>query len=210
METAPKRSGGRITWTTDLWYLIGYAYRLQPNRISGPIPGSDHIYQLSVKTAPDATDDQVRRMFQSLLADRFQMRSHRVTKDAERYVLSLGKGGLKMREAKPDDTPSDLDGRVASTLEAPGIGKITGRRVSISQLSDSLQRILDAFVVDETGLAATYDFSFRYARDDRVTDSDVPSLPVAMQRELGLKLEKRKGPVEMLVVDHIDEKPVEN
>ena len=65
-------------------------------------------------------------------------------------------------------------------------------------------------VVDETGLKGSYDFSIRYARPDPVGNTDELTLFAALLRELGLRLEKGKGPVETLVVDHIEVKPTEN
>jgi uncharacterized protein (TIGR03435 family) len=71
---------------------------------------------------------------------------------------------------------------------------------------------LTAPVVDRTGLTGTYDVNVRYIPDSRKLDPDVPPGPTfeqALQEELGLKLEKGKGKVEVLVIDHL-EKPSEN
>jgi uncharacterized protein (TIGR03435 family) len=223
-ETAPKRSGGRITWTTDLWYLIGYAYRLQPYRISGPIPGSDSqfVYRVDATTAAAATDDQVRLMLQSLLADRFKMVAHRVTKDVDGYRLSIAKGGLRIREAKAGDQPPPLpegfgkaadaaamEGRLVAHMPTAGMVEIAGRGVSMAQFAEALQRQLGAAVWDETGLTGKYYFELRYAREHAPAGADAPPIDAAIP-ELGLKLEKHKGPVEMLVVDSIEKKPTEN
>jgi uncharacterized protein (TIGR03435 family) len=226
IETSPKRSGGRFTWTTDLGYLIGYAYRMQPFRISGPIPASDSefVYRVDATTAPAATDDQVRLMLQSLLVDRFKMVAHRVTKDVEGYSLSIGKGGLKIQEARAEDQPAPLpewwrkgsvdpaavEGRVVAHGVEAGVVAITGRRVSMLQFCEALQRLLDKPVWDDTGLNGKYYFAFRYAQDDAPADADASPLSAAVQQDLGLKIEKHKGPMEMLVVDSIEKKPTEN
>jgi uncharacterized protein (TIGR03435 family) len=222
LEIAPKRVGGRITWTTDLWFLIGYAYSLPRYRISGPIPGSDHIYQFEAKTSADTTDDQVRLMFQSLLAERFKMTAHRVTKDGDGYLLSIGKGGLKIKEVKPGDppppmpewfskvAPAQLEGKVVSTAPQTGIVAITARRVAMSKVSDALGRLLQTPVLDETGLKGEYYFALRYAREDAPADVDALPLFETVQRDLGLKLERHKGPIEVLVVDRIERIPTGN
>jgi uncharacterized protein (TIGR03435 family) len=70
-STRPDHSLGRIRWTTQLAYLIGYAYRLDFSRVSGPHLGS--VYAVEATFDPRTTEDQVRLMFQSLLADRFRM-----------------------------------------------------------------------------------------------------------------------------------------
>src|SRR5215467_10013663 len=72
LQTRPSRNGGRVTWTTDLWYLIGYAYKLQPYRMSGAIPGSAYIYSVEATLDPAASEDDVRLMFQALLKGRFK------------------------------------------------------------------------------------------------------------------------------------------
>ena len=223
LVVTPKRSGGRITWTTDLTYILGYAYHLQPWRMLGPIPGSDHIYSVEATTSPDATDEQVRLMFQSLLIDRFQMKVHRETKDVEGYALTVARSGLKIQEARDGSEPAPLpewfhgrpgdaaamEGHVAATLPSAGVVAITGRRVTMLQVCESLQRVLGGAVVDHTNLEAKYYFAFQFAQNDNAPDNSAPALSVAL-RDLGLKLDKYKGPVEMLVVDHIEKTPTGN
>jgi len=218
----PDRSGGRIRWTTDLRYVLEYAYHMQIWRISGPVPGSTSIYDFDVVTSPDATDDQVRLMFQSLLMDRFKMVAHRVTNEVEGFAITVAKGGPKMQEAKDGELPplpdwihtgpgdrASMEGYVLSTLEGPGIANLTGRRVTMLQFSEALQRVLQVAVLDDTGLTGKYYFGFQYATDTAAPEVTLPDLFSAV-KALGLKLEKHKGPVEMLVVDHIEKIPTEN
>ena len=98
IQISPQRSGGRISWTTFLNIVLAYAERLQTWQISGPIPQDVFVFQ--VETTPDATDEQVRQMFRALLADRFRMTAHRVTKDLDGFALTLAKSGIKIKEAK--------------------------------------------------------------------------------------------------------------
>jgi uncharacterized protein (TIGR03435 family) len=224
LQVFPQRTGGRITWTTDLHYLVGYAYHLQDWRISGTLPGSDCIYAVDATMAPAATDDQVRLMFQSLLADRFKMVAHRVTKEVDGYALTVGKNGPKIKEARAEEKPAalpewfqkqgdiaaQLEGKVVATIPKAGVGAITGRRASMLQLTEALQRVLRLPVLDETGLPGNYYFALEFAKEDHTADVDVPPLSAAIQESLGLRLEKHKGPVEMLVVDHIEKTPTEN
>jgi bla regulator protein BlaR1 len=224
LQIAPQRSGGRITWTTDLHYLVGYAYHLQDWRISGALPGSDYIFAVDATTAPAATEDQIRLMLQSLLADRFKMAAHRVTKEVEGYALTVGRNGAKIKEARAEEKPAalpewfqkqgdiaaQLEGKVVATIPKAGIGTITGRRASMLQLTEALQRVLRVSVLDQTGLSGNYYFAFEFAQEDHPADVEAPPLFAAIQESLGLKLEKHKGPVEMLVVDHIEKTPTEN
>jgi uncharacterized protein (TIGR03435 family) len=221
----PERSGGRLSWTTDLTSLISYAYDLPIWRISGQIPGSQYSYQLIGSTSADATTAQIREMLQTLLAERFQMQSHRVTKEQEGYALMLAGSGVKLKAAKDGDpapampewfakfTPvgaAGMEGKIVATAEGPGVGAITRRRVTMGQLAGSLENVLRTFVTDNTRLPGKYYIGFKYAQNAAPDNTDLPQLLPALQESVGLKLEKRKGPVEMLVVDHLDKAPAEN
>jgi uncharacterized protein (TIGR03435 family) len=189
--------------------------------VSGRNCGS--TYSVEATFDPAATDDQVRLMVQSLLRDRFKMRSHRVTTEADGYALVIGKGGLKIREAKVADEPPNMpewvkdaspalkaESFISATIPEAGVIAITGRRVSMSQLAETLQRSISMPVWDRTGLSGNYYFAFRYTEFlSADTATDAPSLATALQESLGLKLEKTKGPVEGLVIDYIEE-PSEN
>ena len=221
-STKPNRSGGRIRWTTQVCYLVGYANHLDVSRVSGKGCGS--VYSIEATFDPEATDAQVRSMMQSLLSDRFRMMAHRVSTEADRFALVIGKGGLKIKEANPAAEPPEMpawirnassafkaESFISSTIPEPGVTAASGRNVSMSQLAETLQRSMKMPVWDRTALTGTYYFAFRYALDSAVADftSGVPALPTALQESLGLRLEKHKGTVETLVIDQI-EAPAEN
>ena len=165
----------------------------------------------------------MRLMLQSLLAERFKMAAHRETRDVDGYALTVARSSPRIKEAKANDPPAplpewfqgrrpalaDLEGKTVATGEGPGIVAITGRRVSMVQFADALQLVLQLNVFDKTGLTGNYYFALRFAKEDAPADTDAPSLFAAVQ-DLGLKLEKQKGPVEMLIIDHIDKVPTEN
>jgi len=219
----PQRSGGRITWTTSLPNVVSYAYNVPIWRLQGTVPPSDHIYEFDAVTDASTADEQVRRMFQTLLAERFKLTIHRESKETDGYVLTLGKSGLKIPEAKEGAPPPEmpewfrkrgtapavLEGKVVSTAEAPGTLAITARRVSMQQFADSLQRSLRVPVLDETGAAGKYYFAFEYAAPDAPDQVNLPDLQTAVQ-QFGLKLTKHRGPVEMIVIDHVEKTPTEN
>ncbi|MGA3095423.1 MAG: TIGR03435 family protein [Bryobacteraceae bacterium] len=214
-STRPDRAGGRIGWTTQLAYLIGYAYRLDFSRVDGPNLGA--VYSLEAIFDPTSTDDQIRLMVQSLLTDRFRMRSHRVTTVADGYALSIAKKGLKIKEAKAGDDPPPMpewvrdaspalraESFISATLPEVGVIQILGRRVSMSQLAETLQRSTRTPVWDRTGLSGNYYFAFRYAQDPSADSAgDEPVLETALRESLGLELQKQKGPLETLVIDYI-------
>jgi len=221
LQLAPQRSGGLIRWSTGLNLVIEYAYHLQVWQIAGSPSTPGDLFAFEATTSAEATEEQVRLMFQSLLAERFKLEVHRETREQDGWALTLGKSGLKIKEAKDGEPPppmpewfgkfkpSDLDGNVMATMEGKGVSALTGRRVSMAQLATALQRVQRAFVHDETDVAGKYYFGIKFAPDNGLADSDLPPLVVAIQ-ELGLRLERRKSPVEVLVIDHLEKAPTEN
>jgi uncharacterized protein (TIGR03435 family) len=204
-STKPDVSRGRIRWTSELDYLIAYAYQLDLSRLSSCI-NCGRIYSVEAIFDPEADDEQVRLMLQSLLADRFKLRTHLVSTEADGFALVLAKGGPKIKAADPKEGVS----YAFATLPEAGIVAITGRGASIPQLVAALQRVVNGPVWDKTGLSGKFDFEFRYAAfTDAGLEAGAPSLGTALQENLGLKLERQRGPVETLVVDHVEE-PSEN
>ena len=184
--------------------------------------------------SPDESRLESKRMLQALLADRFQLVVHRETKELPGYALVIAKGGSKLHEAKPGDTyPNGIkgpEGQPGTGLMLMGGngGPVTGQGISIEHLARLLSQQLGRTVVDDTGLMGNYDFTLQWTPDDRAgqmpdasqgggarsddappPDSSRPSIFTAVQEQLGLKLESRKIPVEMLVIDHV-EAPSEN
>jgi uncharacterized protein (TIGR03435 family) len=201
-------------------FAIGLTYRLRA--IAQAVPQTASPLQFEVASVdPKATEDQVRLMLQSLLLDRFKMKFHRDTKDAQGYALSVAKGGPRMQEAQeghvpgmPDwmsRPPTDstiIEELVVALMPSKGVGSIIGRRANMLQLTETLQRLLSTAVFDQTGLSARYYFGFRYATDE---DPEIPYPDLfAAIKEIGLRLEKHKGPMEMLVVDHMETVPTGN
>lgn len=226
IEIAPKITPGRFTWTTDMIYLLGYAYRLQPFQLEGPIPGSNakYVYRVDASFPANATNDDVRLMLQKLLVERFKIESHNVNKDAYVFTLSVAKGGPKLKATALGEDPPPfpewfgknppaaeaVDGRVLAIRDGKGATEMTARRVTMAGFCGSLSRHLQSPVNDATGLSGEYYFAVRYMPDDLAGEPDAPPLTEALQKELGLKLERRKGPVQVLVVDHIETVPIEN
>jgi uncharacterized protein (TIGR03435 family) len=154
-------------------------------------------------------------MLQALLADRFRLKIHRETRELPIYALVIGKGGPKFKESAPDakGTLGFLMGGVRASIR--------GSKMSTAQLAISLSREAGRPVLDQTGLSGNYEMTLEWIRDEpqviagspgsAVVPPDLtgPSLFTAIQEQLGLKLEAKKGPIDMLIVDRA-EKPSEN
>jgi uncharacterized protein (TIGR03435 family) len=222
LQISPQRSGGRVSWRASVNQMILYAYHLPSWRVIG-MADSDTTFQIEATGETDATTDQIRLMFQSLLATRFKLAVHRETKELNGYRLTVNKGGLRVKQANPGDPPAPLpewfagkeamipqiEGKVISSVEGKGIGAITARRVTMGEFADALQGPVAAFVLDKTDLLGQYYFAFKFARENAPPDVDAPTMSQAVG-ELGLRLERERGPVEMLIIDHSEKMPTEN
>ena len=221
LSSLPRRTPGRFAWNTTLGRLMCYAYNLPLWRISGIDTKAPIFYTIAATMDANATEEQVRLMLRGLLIDRFKIVSHKETRELPGYALIVGKNGSKLKTASasgkappmPDffnRPPAAWEGRIVTSMHGVGISAIVGRGVSTSQLADELSADLDTFVSDQTGLTGKYYFGFKFLSVQQPSDTaDAPSIFSVLQDELGLRLEKQKGPVEILVVDHY-EKPSEN
>jgi uncharacterized protein (TIGR03435 family) len=179
---------------------IVWAYEVSAPQLSGPAWLESERYDIVAKTASGAPEPA---MMRALLIERFKLAVHGGTKEFPIYVLVVAKNGPKLKKADPggDDMSSKR-------------GHVTARSVSMARLADFLARPrtgLGRPVVDKTGLDGVFDFTLDWTPDSDAQTSEAPlSIFVALQEQLGLKLETQKGPVEVLIVDHVEKIPVEN
>ena len=153
------------------------------------------------KVPPNA---EQRQMLQMLLEDRFQLRFHRVSKEGPVYVLVRGNRDLKLQDAENKDDFPWAGSIGGGAIMGDGIA---GKNISMPQLSARLSGYLDRPVVDQTGLKGSYDFKYEYSTDE--STFDVVSCIFASVQGIGLKLKAAKGPVETIIIDHV-ERPSEN
>jgi uncharacterized protein (TIGR03435 family) len=196
------RDPARVTYTNvTVRSLLRQAYGLQIYPLSAP--GDDlstDRYDVIAKRAPDASKEQTMLMLQALLKDRFKLAVHRETRELPIYALVRGKNGPKFREAQDDGSAPEI---------GSGDGhQIRAHHISMSALASTLQSYIGDSVQDKTGLTGLYDLSLDFTPDESVS-ADGETLFEAVQRQLGLKLEMQKGPVDVVVVDHV-QRPSEN
>jgi uncharacterized protein (TIGR03435 family) len=162
------------------------------------------------------------QMLQTLLADRFKLKIHRETKEGPVYLLAIGKNGFKLQEARPGATYPNGAGPGSMSSSSNWLAEtMMFQAMPISGLARNLEARLGRPVLDKTGLTGNYDFTLKFAIDrsqsQSVTgdspnaqpapgqiDPDAPFLLEAIQKQLGLKLEPGKGPVEVIVIDHVE------
>jgi uncharacterized protein (TIGR03435 family) len=151
---------------------------------------------------PEQQQEQVCLMEQSLLAERFNLKvDFEIRGETPVYALIVAKGGPKLTPSKNGETTS-LSARK---------DEITAQAVTLDQFAHSPLRtpIGDRHVVDQTGLTGTYDFTLKWRSDPLDESGDMPDLFTAIHAQLGLKAIDSKGPLEVIVIDHI-ERPSRN
>jgi uncharacterized protein (TIGR03435 family) len=198
--------------------LIEAAYDVRDYQFTGPSWLNTVRYDVVAKPPAGFTQPQLRPLLQSLLTDRFKLTAHHESKEMGVYELVVAKSGSKLHESTGPRT---------FFTARPAL--ISGTRVSMRELAGALSGLLDRPVTDYTGLLSVYDVKVQWTPDQlrdfkasadlppgtlpRINgapfDPDGPSVFTAVQEQLGLKLESTKGPVDVLVIDHV-EKPTED
>jgi uncharacterized protein (TIGR03435 family) len=211
VDSNPVRFLARCTTLHGLLYI---AYPLKPNI---PIPGlpgwansavfdvdakADNETALAMQKLPDEErQKQAHLMLQAVLADRFKLRIHHETREGPIYELIVARSGFKLKEALASKRPP------GSTCSHDHIQL---RNTPISSLAYCLSAPLGRNVVDKTGITGNYEFELKWTPDELQGAPDAgPSLFTALEEQLGLKLVSAKGPVDVIVIDHI-ERPSEN
>lgn len=149
-------------------------------------------YDVNGKTAMASTFDQELEMLRVLLIDRFQLRFHNETRQITTMALVVAKGGPKFQASKEDDGKERIAIRP---------GEISGVNIPFGHFVSVLGAQLSRPVANETGLSGSFDLSLKWVPDGASDAASGPSLFAALEEQLGLNLESRKGPAEVMVID---------
>jgi uncharacterized protein (TIGR03435 family) len=219
---------GRFTATNvPLKNLMEYsAYGIpQPRILGGPNWLDSERFDIEAKMESAAAErlkalsrdqrrGEMQAMYQQLLADRFKLAVHWETRELPVYALVPAKKGPNLQETK--NPPGDSG-------TSSGNGMISDKGLTLTEFAESLTQELSTelgrVVIDRTGIQGRYDLALKWMPDtgadatsgdtDRSASDAGPSIFTAIQEQLGLKLESAKGPVKVLVIDHV-EMPTEN
>jgi uncharacterized protein (TIGR03435 family) len=200
--------------------IILFTFELHASQVSG-LPGwaETELYAIVAKLprGGDPTDDQIRTMLKNLLKSRFGFAFHTETREQSVYAIGIGRNGPDGIKMVPANS-----GGLSMGAQRPG--RVSFRGATMSNLATQLQlRVLDRPVIDQTGLTARYDFTLDWRPDEfqfprasaaqraaAIAAAEAsPDLFTAFQEQLGMKLEAKKAPVVVLVVDGVS-KPTEN
>jgi uncharacterized protein (TIGR03435 family) len=208
-ETIAPEPGSLTMRNVRLQAIIGWAYQVADFEVTGPGWLNDERYDIIAKAGSPVPVEDMRPMLQTLLAERFKVELHRQTKETSIYALVVGKGGPKLQEST-DDGPQSLGGAKM---------RAEARNTTMAQLAGALQHEIHLPVMDMTGLKGKYNFSLDLMPYVGEPQQHLPGEPPpdaasiisqAFSDQLGLRLEPRKAPLEMVVVDHAEKVPVEN
>jgi uncharacterized protein (TIGR03435 family) len=203
-----RNSSSRISATSlvmrnwSLREIVLKAYDLKDYALNAPDWLASPRFDINASAAGTMTEAEMHQMLQSLLAERFQLKSHRESRLTPAYVLLPAKGGFKL-------TPGNGDGSNINWSSGPGNPKATCTQISMVRLAGFLSGQVDRPVVDQSGIPDAYDFALEWSREQNAGDAG-PSISTALKEQLGLRLESRKLPISILVVDSIIKTPTEN
>ena len=194
--------------------MIALMYKIPLRQVEGEPDWLDtERFDVEARADGHHSVDDLHTMYQNLLADRFGLRFHHDSREGNIYALTVDPSGLKLKpNTSPEDDKIPVNGPPS---------RVTGVRVPMVYFTWFLSQALQNDgrpVVDQTGLTGNYDFTLSYRPilpPDAPADTlppearDLPTLFDALRTQLGLRLTATRGPVDHLVIDHI-EKPSDN
>jgi uncharacterized protein (TIGR03435 family) len=192
--------------------LVVDAYGVKDYQIEGPDWLRSEHFDVAAKFPeplpqdPDRYVAAMQSMMQKMLADRFKFAAHRDQKMLTVYALAVGKNGIRFQEVPKSGSSSNSHNN-----------HYTGTSISMDRFASFLSTRLDLPVIDKTGLQGYYDLKLDWVPErDVQSKGDVRDAPAgqviqdAIQDQLGLRLERRKAPIGILIVDHAEKIPTEN
>jgi uncharacterized protein (TIGR03435 family) len=217
----PSKTGGdSSSWNSRLGYIvmknqtlqrlvaIAYGFSDEQRVLGGPKWVASDRFDIEARASGPAKDPELLLMLRNLLADRFELAVHQETKNGSGYSLTTVKGGLKIH-------PDESEGKQVWNSSR---GKIVAQRITMSKLAEALTRLLGTSVADNTNVQGQYTFSLEWsldAQNSAASDRGIASMPAGpsledvLAQQLGLKLENKKLPIDVVVIDRA-EKPTEN
>ena len=206
------RNGTLTATNVTLAEAMRFAYDItSDDLVAGPdwIKNKFVRFDITGKTSPTTPRAEALQMLRTLLEDRFDLKLRKEPRNLSYFALTAPDGAarLKVVEIPPAEQKTSL-----------GLGRIQHNNITMLLLATLIARFTRTPVVDQTNLTGTYDLTLGWARDTSMPlpnaapaeTPDGPSISEAVQKQLGLKLEKRKGPIEVLVVDAARQVPKEN
>jgi uncharacterized protein (TIGR03435 family) len=222
--TFAARPGGTLTViNNELTNVIDNAYGIRRYElIGGPDWINSDRYNIQAKASGDVPREEMMLMLRSLLEDRFTLKVHRETRELPIYVMTTAKGGLRVppardgscvafdpknpRRSSPGQPRTPVCGNNHITLNT-----WNATSIEMSEAAAALVGVLGRNVVDKTGVSGRFDIHLQWTPDQApdgadsvASDASAVSLFTALEEQLGLKVESSRGPVAVVVIDHVE------
>jgi uncharacterized protein (TIGR03435 family) len=213
--------------------ILMEAFQVRTDQVVGPSWLDEDCFDIIARMPEGATKDQIPAMLQALLVERFKLAAHKEDRVRQIYALVVDKSGPKFKESAISSNSMGAAAGQVSFRAAPGTTGLKGS-MSMASLARFLSNRGYGPVQDLTGLKGKYDLDISWAPDPAFerpgqfasayaathggsanAAADLPAAPTAdiftaLRESLGLRLEARKEPVEVLVIDHLERVPTEN
>jgi uncharacterized protein (TIGR03435 family) len=199
--------------------MIQVAYRIKADQImGGPSWLETDRFDMQAKAEEPSSGDELHVMLMNMLVDRLQLKFHHEKKEMQIYALTVDKNGPKLT---PHEAANGGDPWIDQAEESFLHVKMKATSSPMDYLAFRLSQVMDRPVVDLTNLHGGYDFNLEFTRDlpsgfpqngkinGEDPDTSGPTLFAAVKQQLGLELKAQKGPVDVIVIDHV-EKPTDN
>jgi len=189
--------------------IITMAYEVKDYEVVGPEWLASAKYDIVAKAAVGTPDHDIPAMLRTLLVERFKLETHRETRDLQVFGLVAAKGGFQLKPVESGNSSRDTQHNAMG-------GVLTATKTSLDRLAIWLNRFTDLPVVNMTGIEGVFDFTLKYSLENETRKAEAngapkyPIVPLAIQEQLGLRLEKRTAKVEVLSIDHAEKTPIEN
>jgi uncharacterized protein (TIGR03435 family) len=189
--------------------LLTFAYDVRENYIvGGPSWIHSDRFDVIAKAAPNTPRTKLPFMLQNLLAQEFKLKMHREEKPMDVFVLVVGKGGPKLQKA------AEAGGAACErSVTQEGFAEATCKNITMAELGKRLQSLAPAYVdrevVDQTGIAGKYDLKLDWVSKTTIDQQGGLTMFGALEKMLGLKLEERKVPMPVVVIDRVERLPEE-
>jgi uncharacterized protein (TIGR03435 family) len=199
--------GGRFrAKATSLKFLLEWSYGILPSQHSeGPSWMDNDRYDIVAKAEGNTTDAQMKRMTQTLLAERFKLKFHRESKEVPVVVVSLGKTAPKLFPPKEEEKYSIRIVPQTGPDQKVVSWHVVATRFSFAQLNETFSRQLERVIVNRTGMDGDFDFTLDFTPDENRPNPLDPSIILAAMRDqLGLTVKSQKAPVDFFVIDNAE------
>lgn len=208
---------GHVAVNIPVFFLIALAY---PVRTSDQIVGApdwlyEESYDLIARFAGTPTTEQRQAAWRSLFADRFKLNAHLEQRETDTFDLVLARPGRISANLKKSAVDCSAADAVADCTSGFTRGALMTQGMTMTEFARAIQPATGRIVFDKTGLTGPYAFSLKFSPTrpgaplNPNASTELPDIFAALQDQLGLKLERSRGDVDVLVIEHI-ERPKEN